>query len=338
MRTFPTISSLVLLSFTALGGVAHGQSAAPQAEAPAPVYTPTSLEAAPGLPRTPEGRPDFQGVVWAVNFFPVFQSSPMARELEVPEAQAAQMTTTMVTGFLNSDDLGARIDPEVNVILGQTDGLPIVRGQRRTRQVVLPADGRVPYTAEARAEVNAHDQTEGKGFANYEERPSGERCLSLGGLPPMASTLSYSRLAFVQTRDHVVIHAEQGDEARIIPFAAAATTPGPAWLGQSQARWEGDTLVIETTGLRGEDRVRTVPSFVVGTEAKVVERFTRLSADELLYQYTVIDPAAYTAPWLAEFSFHRSATGMFPSPCHEHNYSLPNILKGARMAEERGSR
>ena len=67
--------------------------------------------------------------------------------------------------------------------------------------------------------------------------------------------------------------------------------------------------------------------------AKVIERFTRLSKDELLYQFTVEDPKVYTAPWLAEYSFHASNTGMFPSPCHEHNYSLPNILLGQRMAD-----
>nr|HPI50336.1 hypothetical protein [Hyphomonadaceae bacterium] len=76
--------------------------------------------------------------------------------------------------------------------------------------------------------------------------------------------------------------------------------------------------------------------FLVNADAKVIERFTRLAKDELLYQFTVEDPKAYTTPWLAEYSYHASTTGMFPSPCHEHNYSLPNILLGKRMADLRG--
>jgi hypothetical protein len=77
--------------------------------------------------------------------------------------------------------------------------------------------------------------------------------------------------------------------------------------------------------------------FLVNPDATVIERFTRLSQGELLYQFTVIDPKAYSAPWLAEYSFYSTTTGMFPSPCHEHNYSLPNILLGARVADARAA-
>ena len=70
----------------------------------------------------------------------------------------------------------------------------------------------------------------------------------------------------------------------------------------------------------------------------MIERFTRLSTDELLYQFTVEDPKIYTAPWLGEYSFYSTDTGMFPSPCHEHNYSLPNILLGQRVADLRGAK
>jgi hypothetical protein len=88
------------------------------------------------------------------------------------------------------------------------------------------------------------------------------------------------------------------------------------------------------------DRVRPLfaGAFIVNPEAKVIERFTRAGADELVYQYTVEDPKAYTAPWLAEYSLYRAPFRMYPSNCHEGNYSMPNILRGQRVADERAAK
>lgn len=303
----------------------------PPAATPAPVYTPTSLTPAPNLPRTPDGRPDFQNVVWASNFFPVFEANPMAATLVVSEADGKKMVDMMVAGM--SKQTIFEIDPEAHEIIGNTDGLPLVRGERRSRTLVLPANGKLPMTPEARKEVSSTDPLDGP-LDNPEQRPIGERCIVLGA-PPISATISYTRLRFIQTPSHVVIHTENGDDARIAPFTNKHKPAGGprSWLGDSIARWEGDTLVIETIRLPKELRVRGLPSIIVSDEATVIERITRLSEDELLYQYTVVDPKVYTAPWLAEYSLYSSKTGMFPSPCHEHNYSLPNILQGARVIE-----
>jgi hypothetical protein len=301
------------------------------APAPAPVYTPTSLEAQPGLPRTPDGRPDFQGAVWATNFFPVFEASPMSPNLVVSEAEAKKMVDVMVAGMAKIPDFN--IDPEAGDIIGNTDGLPLVRGERRTRLVVLPADGKLPILPGLVKAASIGDKMD-----DYEQRPGSERCLVLAGSPPAFATISYNRLQFVQTPTHVVIHNENGDEARIIPFATEHKPAGPrSWFGDSIARWDGDTLVVETIRQQNSERVRGLFSkFLVNEDATVIERFTRLSNTELLYQFTVEDPKVYSAPWLAEYSFYSTDTGMFPSACHEHNYSLPNILLGQRMADLRG--
>jgi hypothetical protein len=133
-----------------------------------------------------------------------------------------------------------------------------------------------------------------------------------------------------------VIHTESGDEVRIIPFA---TAHGPAAahppMGDSIARWEGDTLVVETVNFLPRDRQRgsLSGSFVVNPDAKVTERFTRVGKDELVYQFTVEDTKVYAAAWLAEFSLYRAPYRMYPSSCHEGNYGLPNILAGAREEE-----
>jgi hypothetical protein len=235
------------------------------------------------------------------------------------------------------DALDRQLDPEVPETMRNVEGLPRVLGERRTRAVVIPADGMLPYTEAARKEAN-RGQGMG-GFDNIEERPNWERCVRSLGQPPVFPIGAGNPRQFFQTPTHVVIHTEYGDEARIIPYTDKHR-PKMFWglLGDSIARWEGNTLVIETVGLPEKDRVRLFPSYIVSNEATVIEKYTRLTPDELLYQFTVIDPKVYTAPWLGEFSIYKSNSRFFEHACHEGNYSVPNILKGARVADERAAR
>ena len=211
-----------------------------QAALPDPfAQSPTPLAPMSDIPRTPEGRPDFQNVVWATNYFPVFELSPMSAELVVPEEEAKRIVSTIVAGMQGFLDQAN--DPEAHVIMGETDGLPIVRGERRTRLIVVPASGKVPMTDEARALAKATDTMDGP-KDDYEQRPTGERCLVLSGLPPVHAVIRYNRQRIIQTPTHVVIHNENGDEARIIPYAATHAPEGPrSWYGDSIARWDGDT-------------------------------------------------------------------------------------------------
>jgi len=285
------------------------------------------------VPRTPFGHPDLQGV-WTSNFMTILEGQPGV-PLVLPEKEAQVFVDHAVEGFADRTSRG--LDPELPEIAKATEGLPIVRGERRTRTVVLPADGVLPYTAEARKESKAGPVT--KRYDNPEERPAWERCLVGLAVPPVTNVGAGSlnpRQIFQTSAQQVIIHSEYGDEARIIPFT---NTHKPevlhTALGDSISRWEGDTLVIETIGLPEVDRVRLVSNLVVTKNAKVIERYTRLSDNELLYQYTVEDPAIYTAPWYAEYSLYRTDQRMFESSCHEGNYSLANILKGGRVADMR---
>lgn len=308
-------------------------SPAALAQTDAPSLKVTSLAVDPDVPRTADGKPDLQGAVWATNYFPVWDTSPMTKELVVSENEAKAIVEKMVAGMASIPDF--QIDPEAHIIIGDTDGLPLVRGERRTRLIVMPADGKVPLTDEARAAIKANS-AKGDPMDDYEQRPNSERCLVLSGNPPMFTTVSYNRLQIIQTAAHVVIHNENGDEARIIPFAEHHAAGPQNWFGEATARWDGDTLVIETIRQHPDEVIRGLfGKFPVTPEATVVERFTRVAKDELLYQFTVEDPKSYSAPWLAEYSFRAVDTGMYPSPCHEHNLSLSNILMGARMAETR---
>ena len=291
-------------------------------------------------PRTVYGQPDLQGV-WNTHFVLPMEAQPGMPSLTLPEAEAAAYARKL------SAEAGKLAifaqDPEVAEIRADPSrsDLAIVRGQRRTRQVVQPADGMLPLTRGARGQMRfieqaLRTQTEPPFPTDGPElRPNWERCVVGWGQPPIVSTSDINPRQIVQTRDAVVILTEYGPDLRIIPFT---DKHGPATqssvLGDSIARWEGDTLVIETVGLPAKDMIRPFPTLFVPASAKVIERYTRLSEKELLYQYTVIDPSIYTGPWLAEYSLYRTTKPIFEFACHEGNYSLPNILAGARASEQ----
>lgn len=292
-------------------------------------------------PRTAYGQPDLQGV-WNTNFvLPLEAPATGAPPLVLPEAEAmayAQKIGADVRSFKALEQ-----DPEVAELSYSSAavGLGIVNGQRRTRQIVQPADGRLPVNRAARGMIamveRALRTSTDAPFPtdNPEQRPNWERCVVGQGQPPIAVVTEINPRQILQTRDAVVILSEYGPDLRIIPFAAkpnrdrAQASP----LGDSVARWEGDTLVIETMGLPAKDAIRPFPTLLVNANATVIERYTRVSDKALLYQYTVVDPATYTAPWLAEYALARSDRPIYEFACHEGNYSLPNILAGARQIE-----
>ena len=304
----------------------------PLASAQAPT---TKSGATYTAPRTSFGQPSLEGI-WTHNFIMLMESSPRSPALTVPEAEGRLMAEAM--GKAIGDALDRGLDPEVPELMRNTDGLPIVRGERRTRSVVEPADGKLPYTPEVRKEAMRGPQA--RYADNYEERPNWERCITSLGLPPVTGvgTTSVNPRLIVQTPGFIVLHTEYGGEARIIPLSATHKPEAlHSHMGDSIARWEGDTLVVETIGLPAHDRVRYFSNLVVPAESTVIERFTRLSDNELLYQYTVQGTDAYTQPWLAEYSLYRTDQRMFEHACHEGNYSLPNILRAERVKDARAA-
>ena len=276
-------------------------------------------------------KPSIEGY-WRINFILPMEAPPGVSQLIVSEEEAK--TVAAIAGKALSDEFAATLDPELPMQVTQSDGLAIVRGQRRTRAVVLPADGKLPYTAAARRELAAPPPSSTGAADNPEQRPNAERCLVGAGQPPLSSFSLDSQIQILRTHDQVVIHVEYGDDVRIVPLTR---THGPRvlWsrLGDSIGHWEGQTLVIETIGMPDPDRFRLAPTLIVPGDATVIERLTPISQRELLYQFTVIDPKVYSAPWLGEFSWFRTDKRMYESACHEGNYSLPNILAGARHEE-----
>ena len=294
-------------------------------------------------PRNALGQPDLQGV-WNTHFLLPMEASPDMPSLTLPEAEAAAYARKL-SAEAGKLEIFAQ-DPEVAEIRSDPSrsSLAIVRGQRRTRQVVQPADGMLPLTRGARGQMRFIEQalrTQSEppfSKDGPEVRPNWERCVVGWGQPPVVSTSDINPRQIVQTRDAVVILSEYGPDLRIIPFS---DKHGPllqaSALGDAIAHWEGDTLVIETVGMPAKDAIRPFPTLFVPASAKVIERYTRVSKTELLYQYTVVDPSIYTGPWLAEYSLFASARPLYEFACHEGNYSLPNILAGARQQERQSA-
>ena len=225
-----------------------------------------------------------------------------------------------------------------------------IDGARRTSIITDPVNGRrPPMTEQARERAAARRGLfrENTGTAYWliengpdapgpyddpEIRPLAERCLlgfgSVGG-PPMLPVLYNNLKKIVQTEDHVMILAEMVHDARIVRMnqehAPAAIR---SWLGDSVGRWDGDTLVVDTTNFND------TPALGGATRnLHVVERFTRIDADALLYSFTVDDPTIWSAPWSGEYVWPASDTRVYEYACHEANYSFQGILGGARILE-----
>lgn len=273
--------------------------------------------------------PDIDGY-WRVNFILPMEAPAGVTDLVVSEAEARIVAAKV--GKALSDEFAAQLDPELPMLVTQSDGLPIVRGERRTRAVVLPRDGKLPYTKAARKELAGPGPL--TPTDNPEQRPNSERCLVGQGQPPLSSFALDSQIQIIRTPDHVVIHVEYGDDVRIIPLTRTHA-PREQWsrLGDSIGHWEGKTLVVETIGQPDEDRFHIAPNLIVPGAATVIERFTPISDRELLYQFTVIDPKVYSAPWLGEFSWFRTDKQMYESACHEGNHAFRNILSAARSKD-----
>jgi hypothetical protein len=227
------------------------------------------------------------------------------------------------------------------------DGLMRVRGEARSSFITSPADGKMPFRDRAKShKLMAKDGQEyrsGKGtYEGPEDLPLRERCLighADSGGPVMLNALYNTNYSFFVTPGHFVMQLEMINDVRVAPiFASAAQARAshkPAamapWLGDSVAWWEGDTLVTETRYVHPVQEARTMTP--VSPQGTVTERFTRIAKDELLYQFTVDDPVHYTQAWSGEYSFKPSKGQIYEYACHEGNYSMEGILRGARMDE-----
>lgn len=296
-------------------------------------------------PRTADGAPDLQGV-WDNDSMTMLQRPKgFAGLVATPEEAAAHEAKRYqryerVVGDVDPNAPAPELDKvEDDDRFDRPRGLARIRGEIRSSQIVDPADGRLPYTPQARAAAEKALKDE-LVYDDPEGRPFDERCLLGGGGGVAPPIMNRDHFKIVQTRDSVVIFGEMNHEARIIRLGGARLPPAVRpWMGDPVGRWEGETLVVETTNLSPKDgwRWNAGDWIKLSPAARIVERFTRTGPGEITYAYVVDDPATYTQPWRGELLFIATDAPMFEFACHEGNYSLPNILAGARQQERDAS-
>ena len=312
--------------------------------------------------RTPDGQPDLQGV-WDFRTMTPLERPANQEEAFLTEEQAAALeagVSARRARLLEPSEVRTEPLPAGGgglAVGGYNDfwldyGTNVI-GDRRTSLIIDPPDGRLPALTpegEALRQVGSlwedlpigrpvRVRSAGVGSDDPEDRGLAERCLlGFNSGPPMMPSGYNNNMQLFQTPDHVVILNEMVHDARIIPLDGRPHLPASVrqWMGDSRGRWEGETLVVETANLTehtGSFDPSAMQAIGTGLTVTLTERFRRLDADTLLYEYTVDDPTIFTRPFTVAVPMRRNDEPMFEYACHEGNYGLLNILRGARAGE-----
>jgi len=339
------------LAFTALTTLAAIPAAA-QAQS-----SPAAIAKGYKAPRNHWGQPDLSGAWTNATITPFERDAKLGDRLVLTPEEAA--AAEGANAKLNED--GAKpTDPKLKVTdlpyecgrgfkgvdCGYNNfwvdpGTKIIRmnGEARASVIVEPRNGRMPpLTPAAMKAIQARFGNARMGnFDGPERRPLGERCIMSFGSsagPPMLPSLYNNNYAIMQTPDTVMIQVEMVHDTRLIRLNAEHDKSGVRkWMGDSVGHWEGETLVVDTINMRPEQTLRGGGS---AAGLHVVERFTRISPQQILYQFELDDPATYTAPIKGEVAFNTTKGPIYEYACHEGNYALPGILAGARAEEKAG--
>ena len=299
-------------------------------------------------PRTTDGHPDLQGI-WGNNAVtPLERPESLADRATLSDEELARVKSTADRLFAQDAGDAAFGDQFFNVALTDPESFTSTDGgtgnynqfwlverdfDNRTSLIVEPPDGRLPdSTSAAKMAAAAGRAGRGRPAAWTVDRGLSERCITFGLPNLLAGYNSYYQI--FQTADHVVIEQELIHTTRIIPLDDRPQVHDriDQWHGNSVGRWDGDTLVVETTNFSPKSNFRGSREHL-----HLVERFTRVGPDELHYEFTVNDPTVWTAPWTALMQWRRTDEPIFEYACHEGNIGMEGILAGARADEEKAA-
>jgi hypothetical protein len=306
---------------------------------PAAGQSPSSAVKAWTPPRTPDGQPDLEGIWSNATITPLQRPPELAGKQFFTKEEAAEYEKKLIRQ--NNADLRDGRDADADIALAYNDSW-YDRGRlvatRRTSLIIDPPDGRIPpLTPEAQKREAARAEATGKrGPADsWTDRNLAERCITRGA-PKMPGGYNNNFL-IVQNPGYVAILQEMIHEVRVIPLDGRphVNKNMRQWLGDSRGHWEGETLVVDTTNFR--DDIRSTLFYCCGVSGEnlhLIERFTRVSADMIDYQYTVDDPTTYTRSWTAAVPMTKTPGPIYEYACHEGNYGMAGILAGARAEEK----
>ena len=313
-----------------------GQAPA-RATAPAKAYTP---------PKTPWGDPDLQGI-WNDATSTPLQRPAGVGEKGVLTEQEADACAEELAENLNRDRRDGGPEADVNRAYNEhwMDARRLeATKDRRTSLIIDPPDGRIPprvplsperaKARDARAELNARFLA---GMPNDPEDLSlPVRCVIRTDSPPYLPTIYNNDFQIFQSPGFVAIQPEMIHSARIIPVDGRPHLGKTVlqWLGDTRGHWEGNTLVVETTNFRRDDGV--MYQNADPDTFKIVERFTRVDADRINYEFTVSDPHTWTKPWSAMIPWNKADGQVYEYACHEGNYDIVHLLAGGRAREKAG--
>ena len=289
------------------------------------------------VPRLADGHPDFQGFWNNTTYTPLERPNGIDREYFTKEEVVEQMKRA-ASEESEQTTPGTIADVHYDFTqFGLDKSQAPLALNLRTSLIVDPADGRLPPMTEEGKRLNAARADARKRAGAITDAAQNQsfmvRCILMDrNGPPMLAGAYNNNYQIVQGANTVMILVEMLHDPRIIPTDGRPPLPGSIRQleGSSRGRWDGDTLVIETTNFTDQTGFQGASA-----DMKLTERFTRTSDDTLLYRFTVDDPKTWTRPWTAEVPWKKAIGPIFEHACHEGNYSLANLLRGAREDEKR---
>ena len=291
-------------------------------------------------PRTPDGQPDIQGIWSNAILTPLERPADLKdKAFFTKEEEAAYVKRMIEQGNKDSRD-GAGTDADVARAYNDfwwDRGTSIVK-TRRTSLITDPPDGRIPPLTPL-AQKRAAEVKEARRLHpadGPEDRPVGERCILLNSAgPPMMPSAYNNNYQIVQSAVNVVILNEMVHDGRVIPLDGRPHVPSGIrlWMGDSRGHWDEETLVVDTTNFTGQTPFRGS-----GPNLHLTERFTRMDAETLLYEFTIDDPESFTRPWSAAIPSARTTGPILEYACNEGNYGMEGLLSAARFEEKKKSK
>ena len=294
-------------------------------------------------PKTEWGLPDLQGVWNFSSNTPMQRPSQFGTRQYLTDEEVVEQLSRSAASDAASDAAipGTGVDEAYNDFWIESAGLG--RAQQ-TSLIIYPENGRLPslqgdaYRTEfGRPPERPVRSALGAGFATDgpEDRPLSDRCiLGFNAGPPVTPSFYNNNLQIIQNRDHLVIITEMVHDARIVPLNDSPPAPREIgfWTGDSRGYWEGDTLVVETQNFNG---LTNTFSLLGSSENKhLTEKFTRVAHDQINYEFTVDDPSTFTDKIVGLIPIYKVAGQVYEYACHEGNYGMVNILRGARVGEQ----